>query len=119
MISIRKKEAGEDSRPSSSEWIERKITVKKPLKGATKRTISNRLITKVKSISKAVNSTSESEYSDTPSADDSPRRKRKPNLSWVQKEPKEGLVFSLIFHKNLKETSDQVSEIGWEEQAKI
>lgn len=89
VISIRKKE-DEDSRPSSSEWIERKITVKNPIaKGATKRTVSNRLISKVKSISRTVNSTSESEYSDTPSLDDSPRRKRKPNLSWVQKDTKE------------------------------
>jgi hypothetical protein len=98
IISIRKNaktrlgevSGGDSSRPSSSEWIERKITVKKSEKSQltkrevnkrdlTNRNIANRLIKGVQ-ISEA---TSESDYSDTQSHEDSPRAKRKPNMSWV------------------------------------
>lgn len=100
IISIRKNaktrlgevSGGDSSRPSSSEWIERKITVKKSEKSQltkregqvnkrdlTNRNIANRLI---KGVQKS-EATSESDYSDTQSHEDSPRAKRKPNMSWV------------------------------------
>lgn len=73
LITLRKTkdEENSDSRPSSSEWIERKISVKQ---SSTKGQI-NRLIAQV-------NRSSESDYSDAQS-DDSSKRKRKPNNTWA------------------------------------
>lgn len=93
------------SRPSSSEWIERKITVKKTVQ-ESKRRIPNRLITNVKNSTRDV--TSESEYSDTQSTDDSPRSKRKPNLSWVK--PEDNGVKNRLGSKEGKEVTKDVDD---------
>lgn len=102
IISIRKNaktrlgevSGGDSSRPSSSEWIERKITVKKSEKSqltkregqGNKRDLTNRNVAITNRLIKGVQkteATSESDYSDTQSHEDSPRAKRKPNMSWV------------------------------------
>lgn len=77
-------EERESSRPSSAEWIERKITVKQnnSRKIQNNPKIQNRLLASVKTNNKD----SESEYSDTQSnGDDSPKPKRKPNLCCIKK----------------------------------
>lgn len=95
-------EERESSRPSSAEWIERKITVKQnnSRKIQNNPKIQNRLLASVKTNNKD----SESEYSDTQSnGDDSPKPKRKPNLCWsVPAEPRcvkkdETVIFYRVF----------------------
>jgi len=78
VIRMKKEETKTDSRPSSSEWIERTISVSKP-KAENK--ILNRLVTGI--------SQSESDYSDATQSDDSlskstnrSKPKRKPNMAW-------------------------------------
>lgn len=74
VIRMKKEENRPDSRPSSSEWIERKISVKpKP---------ENKILNRLTGVQPGVNS--ESDYSDATQSDDSakPKPKRKPNLAW-------------------------------------
>jgi len=104
VIRMKKEENKNDSRPSSSEWIERTISVKPKAENK----IINRLVTGV--------SQSESDYSDATQSDDSskPRQKpkRKPNLAWCNMTQNNSTEDDDLIKR--KTSSDRDSDITYE-----
>jgi len=101
---MKKEENKNDSRPSSSEWIERTISVKPKVENK----IINRLVTGV--------SQSESDYSDATQSDDSskPRQKpkRKPNMAWCNMTQNNSTEDDDLIKR--KTSSDRDSDITYE-----
>jgi len=104
VIRMKKEENKNDSRPSSSEWIERTISVKPKAENK----IINRLVTGI--------SQSESDYSDATQSDDSskPRQKpkRKPNLAWCNMTQNNATEDDDLIKR--KTSSDRDSDITYE-----
>lgn len=104
VIRMKKEEHKNDSRPSSSEWIERTISVKPKAENK----FINRLVSGV--------SQSESDYSDATQSDDSskPRQKpkRKPNLAWCNMTQNNSTEDDDLIKR--KTSSDRESDITYE-----
>jgi len=101
IISIRNENVPELKRESSSEWVERKITIKqKPKKEKAK----NPLVTRVVTNNFVATSSDASSCDDEPAR--KPSKKRKPNTSWAVKEDKS--VRNRLGNKDEEDLSKQI-----------
>ncbi|CAG5097968.1 Oidioi.mRNA.OKI2018_I69.XSR.g15312.t1.cds [Oikopleura dioica] len=102
IISIRNENAPELKRESSSEWVERKITIKKPKKEKAKNPLVTRVVTNV-----FAGNSSEASSCDS---DESPRKstkRRKPNTSWASVKDEKN-VRNRLGNKNEEDLSKQI-----------